>query len=81
MTNKPPPKYTLCPDYIKILEELKYYHQETLGLTDYLGTSNSDKTNPKQNNVEIALLITLHQKIDKTAEKVKTLEIDKFEKI
>ena len=26
------------------------------------------------------MLITLHQKIDKLAEKVRTLEIDKFEK-
>ena len=80
-TNKPPPsQYAFYPEYIKILEELKYYHQETLGLTDYLGTSISDKTYPKQNNVIIALLVSLHKKIDAVTEKVRVLQIDKFEK-
>ena len=72
--NKPlPSQYAFYPEYKKILEKLKYYHQETLGLTNYLGTNTLDKTYPKQNNVIIALLVSLHKKIDTVTKKVKSL--------
>ena len=80
-SNKPlPSHYVFYPDYLKTLEELKYYHQDSLGLTDYSGASASDKIYPKQNNSIIALLISLHKKVDTITEKVRVLQIDKFEK-
>ena len=52
-----PPIFSGYPDYVKILEQLKYYHPGVEGLTNYSGISKADRVYPSQNNVIISLLI------------------------
>jgi hypothetical protein len=51
-------------DYKKCLLELKKYHPESLRYANYLGTSNSDKIYPKQNNMQIALSIKIYENLE-----------------
>ena len=45
--NKIPPHISKNTEYLDSLEELKYYHQNPIGLTDHLGQSQSDRIYPK----------------------------------
>jgi hypothetical protein len=68
--------------FTKCLLELKKYHPNFLGFTDYLGTSTLDKTYPKQNNIHIVLLIKNCEKLENIEKTIAAIslekEIDKF---
>lgn len=64
-------------NYKQALEELKKYHQEPLGLTDYQGTSQSHKTYPKQYNIEIALLIKIYRRLERIEQILANISLEK----
>ena len=54
-------------EYLEALDSSKVYHSEPVGLIEYLGQSQSDKIYPKQNNVQIILLIKIIEKLNNTS--------------
>ena len=75
--SKIPPHFSTNKEYLVVLEELKYYHQEPLGLTNYVRPSNSDMVYPKQNNLQIALLIRILEKLEYLETRINDLERSK----
>ena len=75
--SKIPPNIIRNEDYLTALEELRFFHQDPVGLTDYLGQSQSDKIYPKQHNIEIALLIKILDKLNNIERRIERLENNK----
>ena len=64
-------------EYLEALDSSKVYHPEPVGLTEYLGQSQSDKIYPKQNNVQIILLIKIIEKLNNIEKRLELIEKDK----
>lgn len=62
------------PTYKQVLEYSGKYHPDPIGFTDYSGPSSSDKLYPKQNNIQIALLVRICEKLDYLEIRIRVLE-------
>lgn len=64
--------------YLQTLEDYRKYHQEAIGLTEFIGGSKSNALYPQLFNFEIILLLKIFKKIETLEGKIKDLEKEKF---